>query len=393
MNMTTTPSYISVPVNPAAKNPNSGILHEFTEKDLQTLESLIVKEAHPTHYGNQFKSIEFVGFKIIPKKNIVMDNQSPIGSLLFSLRAQTARVGGAISEIEDKELETSMVGYGYRLDVPPPAVFEMSNDEYSKINGMSRGTVTDRLNFKNEIVAVYRRKEGFTDEQVKSDLSLFGIVLNGKNLPAVPAKDYDIQAELVRAINNGWVSRDIKELEERAKPMSDAVGIGKTKRTQIAFNAFNETDTFPILPMTSEKARVWLEHSKYKDIPGKVRYVIKSFDMVTKGLADITRLSTKHPNEEIRVIVHCGIVTGGLDQVIARAQKFWSEWHLNLSYFKSVWFQGAPLNSDSKVVLYGVVPQVTEVMDTSQVCLFDQDGAGEFYQKLNGGIETWGASA
>ena len=143
----------------------------------------------------------------------------------------------------------------------------------------------------------------------------------------------------------------------------------------------NNTDDKPVLPMTKEKAKLWLDGSKYKDIKGSVRYIIISSDFVTKGQVKCW-FSKKYPDEEVRVIVHCGIITGGIEQYITRLTKFWVDWNTQLDNYSDIIFNGATIQPKN-LKLYGGVPQVTEEFDTTQVCLFKQDSVeGEFTQNL-----------
>jgi len=366
------------------------IINEFTPEHLESMISLINLDAYPSLYGDNFKTIYFDGFDIINSKNISLDTkQIETTSVAF----QKARKGGGVSDTEEKELDTSLATKGSILSVPPGAVYERAIDDNIYITGQTRDGRYAKYNFSNRLVAKYKRKPGFTDEQVMDELSQLGIIFNPKNLPQFEAKEYDIIDEGTRAFSNGWVDRKSPNayqlVFDRITPQCQAVGIGKIRCSYLAMTIINNTDDKPVLPMTQEKAKTWLDGSKYKDIKDKVRYVVLSYDFVSKGQVTAVGLAKKYPNEEVRVIVHCGIITNGIEQYTTRLTKFWLAWHTQLDNYSNVYFGGAPIKPKN-LILYGGVPQVTEEFDTTQVCLFVQDSVeGEFTQKLNEKLRSW----
>jgi hypothetical protein len=366
------------------------IINEFTPEHLESMISLINLDAYPSLYGDNFKTIYFDGFDIIDSENISLDTkQIETTSVAF----QKARKGGGVSDTEEKELDTSLATKGSILSVPPGAVYERAINDNIYITGQTRDGRYAKYNFSNRLVAKYKRKPGFTDEQVMDELSQLGIIFNPKNLPQFEAKEYDIIDEGTRAFSNGWVDRKSPNayqlVFDRITPQCQAVGIGKSRCSYLAMTIINNTDDKPVLPMTQEKAKTWLDGSKYKDIKDKVRYVVLSYDFVSKGQVTAVGLAKKYPNEEVRVIVHCGIITNGIEQYTTRLTKFWVDWYTQLDNYSNVYFGGAPIKPKN-LVLYGGVPQVTEEFDTTQVCLFVQDSVeGEFTQKLNEKLRSW----
>ena len=138
--------------------------------------------------------------------------------------------------------------------------------------------------------------------------------------------------------------------------------------------------------MNADKALKWLKGTKYKDIQGTkdkkgVKYIIKSYDMVTKGQVDAIKLAKKHPNYEIRVIVHCGTLSPSKaeEQYIKRLSVFWKDWHSQLDAYQQVIFAGKP-QSPKNIVLYGGLPQIASIFDLDTCVLYVQDGDGEFTQ-------------
>ena len=362
------------------------IINEFLPEHLESMKSLINLEAYPTLYGDDFKTIYFSGFDIIRGDTVNLDTRQQHKT---GVATQITRKGGGINDVEEKSLDTSLVTKGVLLSLPPGAVFQRTPNDNDYITGMSRDGRYVKYNFANRLVAVYKAKEGFTADQINDELSQLGNIFNPKQLPQVEAKEHDIIDEGIRAVKSKWTNEDYLDIKNRITPQCEAVNIGEKRQTHIAMVILNSVSTNPVLPMTSEKAKTWLENSKYKNIPNKIRYHVVSYDFVTKGQVDTVKLAYKNPDEEIRVIVHCGIITGGLEQYTARLTKFWVDWNNQLDAYSEVWFDNA--NVDPKnLTLYGGVPQVTEEFDTEQTCLFVQDSLeGEFTQKLNGKLVTW----
>ena len=333
------------------------ITNKFLPEHLESMKSLINLKAYPTLYGDNFKTIYFAGFKIIDANKVNLDTKQQHKT---GVATQIARKGGGINNLEERYLDTSLTTNGVLLSLPPGAVYERTPNDYDYITGMSRDGRYVKYNFSNRLVAVYKAKEGFTADQINDELSQLGNIFNPKQLPQVEAKEHDIIDEGIRGVKSKWCKAEYSDIKNRISPQCEAVSIGDTRQSHIAMVILNSVSTTPVLPMTSEKAKTWLENSKYKNIPDKVRYHVVSYDFVTKGQVDTVKLAYKNPNEEIRVIVHCGIITGGLEQYTARLTKFW------------------------------VDPQVTEEFDTKQTCLFVQDHVdGEFTQKLDGKLVTW----
>ena len=362
------------------------ITNKFLPEHLESMKSLINLEAYSTLYGDNFKTIYFDGFHIIDTDKINLDTRRQHKT---GVATQIARKGGGINDTEEKSLDNSLATKGVLLSLPPGAVFQRTPNDNDYITGMSRDGRYVKYNFANRLVAVYKAKEGFTADQINDELSQLGNIFNPKQLPQVATKEYDIIDEGIRAIDNEWVEELYQPIHDRLVPQFDAACIGKMRSSLLVMTILNTKSITPVLPMTAEKAKQWLDGSKYKDIPNKVKYIVVSYDFVTKGQVGAVKSAFKNPNEEIRVIVHCGIITGGLEQYTDRLTNFWKDWDTQLTAYSAVFF-GDKSVQPRNLTLYGGVPQVTEEFDTAQVCLFRQDSvSGEFTQKLDGKLKSW----
>jgi len=362
----------------------------FTQEHLESMKALINLEAYPQLYKDKFKTIVFDGFDIINAEDISLDTDQ---LQTTSVKIQKARRGGGVSDQEEKELDKSLTTRGVILSVPPGAVYKRGDKNHIYITGQTRDGRYAKYNFTNRLVAKYKRKPGFTDEEVQDELSRLGNEFNPRALPQSSAKEYDIIDEGTRAFDQGWIDRKSSNayqlVYDRIKAQCDAVGIGDKRRSYLAMTIVNNTGDKPVLPMTAEKAKTWLDGSKYENVKDKVRYIVISSDFVTKGQVKAVGLAKKYPNEEIRVIVHCGIITNGIEQYTERLTRFWVDWHTQFDNYSHVVFGNASI-TPKNLTLYGGVPQVTEEFDTTQVCLFVQDSVeGEFKQKMSDGWVHW----
>jgi hypothetical protein len=356
------------------------------------MRKLISLDAYPELYDNdRFDHIEFSDFRIVPDYSLKTDAGDSMTTTWGGW--QKARKLGGRSDTEEKDLNTSFNSKGSMLNRPAPAVFTLNGVDYFYITGMGRDSIYEKYNFTNRLVAVYVKKEGSTDDQVANELSQLGNIFNPADLPSVPAKEYDIIDEASRALSNGWCNHDLTSIMDRMRPQCQAVGIGETKTSHMATTVYNAKlpSHLRTLPMTAEKSKKWMTDSgkKYIDIPNKIRYITKSYDFVTKGQVDAVLLAKKNPSTEIRVVLHCGILTNGIDQYNKRVESFWSNWYTQLDAYQQVVFGGA----DQKIknlVLYGIIPQVGEEHDTSQLCIFDQKSAVcQYTQRSDGKTRTW----
>lgn len=381
---------------------NKKYTNKFTEQHRKSMESLINLDAYPSYFKG-FKYIKFVGFKIIEPPDIhssatlFSENGFSNSKTFLSLTQGTKATGGA-SDTEIKKLLKSMLK-GWLLNQIPQCVIKMNApiNKYHYITGHTRDeTIVKPYNFENVLVALYEPLPGAKVSDVISEVSVLGAVFNPANLPSVKTKEEDIILEAQRAVDSGWIEWDKKDEDDlfdkvydRIGKMCDAVNFTELKRKQLALEVVEsnkDNSSFQLYSMNADKASEWLKKTKYKDTQATkdkkgIKYIVKSFNMVTKGQVDAIKLAKKYPNYEIRVIVHCGTLSPSKaeDEYTRRLSAFWKDWHLQLDAYQQVIFAGKP-QSPKNIVLYGGLPQVASIFDIESCVLYVQDGDGEFTQ-------------
>jgi len=359
-------------------------MNAFTEEHLNALNKLIVPQARPEMYDNEnFKTVEFVGFRIINADQLTTDLGGSLTTYDIYGKTQQARLFGGVDDEEEKSLDRSFKNNDVKLNLDPMSVYTADDNTFSIISGHRRNGRFEKYNFVNRIVAVYRRKSGVTEEQVMDELSQLGNIFNPSNPPSVPAKEYDIVAEGIRAVQRGWISRELSQIQNRLAPQCKSVGIGDIKLSQMAVDVLNATATAGspiVLPMGEERAQEWLANSKFKDIPGKIKYKTISYSTWGKSFSTMQLEAAKNPNVEYRIIVHPGVLTNlSVEQYDDRIAKFYNGWYSILNAI-SVNNNGIKLTFGN-IVLYGAIPVLSEFHDLTDLCYFAKDSEGETYQK------------
>lgn len=362
----------------------------YTEEDRLLVEQLIVKDAYPELYNNNYlDTIKFNGFKLTEEENITTDLGGGVTKYDVYGRSQQARLSGGTTDEEDELLDKSCVNSGIKLFLPPPAYYTVDGVKQAIITGHRRDKIHRKRNFTNRLFAEYIRKPGFTDDQVRDELSRKGNEWNPSNDPCVPAKQYDIEAEGVRAVYEGWCEWEITAIQNRLRPQAKAVGIGETVLSLMAVNVYNLTNpnnkgkgkkSVPlIIPMGEDRAVEWLVNSKYKNIPNKIEYRPLSYSTWGKNFSTLMITAKKNPDTEFRVIVHAGVVKN-LEEYDRRVAKFYNKMHEVLDAVSFVCKIGRPLKFGN-IVLYGAIPQVSSNHSLTELNLFHKDGDGTYYQK------------
>ena len=101
-------------------------------------------------------------------------------------------------------------------------------------------------------------------------------------------------------------------IKDRLQPQADAIKLSENKLNYVVTNVMNlATDTeYQILPFDMLDAKEWMKTNMYIDIPGKVRYIVKAYDMARAAVVEGIQYASKHPKEEIRLVIHVGVLGG-----------------------------------------------------------------------------------
>lgn len=355
------------------------ITNKLTKDHLKIHNDLCPLEAYPHQYNElPFKAIKFKGREVIPLEPIQNDIQE-------EPRTQGARVGGSIKDTEQKELESNIHEEGIKLTLQQEKVFEYAPNKYKYITGMSRRVVKDKYNFTHIIADVYEPVEGATTTEMEKELNEFGLTSNPKLDPYVPTSMQSILADGLMAVQKKWVeyegteksrATDFMNIYTRVARIGKAVKLSKGKSEYITTQVLNLVTTDPfqkVFPMLTEDAKRWCEKNNIVDIPKKIKYFIRSYDMSSKAIVDSVKYAHKHPKEEVRIIVTAGVLGGSpQSQYDLRIDKFKKEFDIILNSFQSVAFDNAP-QTLKNLKLYGAIPSVGSIHDTHKLCFYTDD--------------------
>ena len=269
---------------------------------------------YPHQYNElPFKAIRFKGRGVIPFEPIQNDIQE-------EPRTQGARPGGSIKDNEQKELESNIHEEGIKLTLQQEKVFEYAPNKYKYITGMSRRVVKE--SDIREIADIYEPNKGATTTEMEKELNEFGLTSNPKLDPYVPTSMQSILSDGLMAVQKKWVeyegteksrATDFMNIYTRVARIGKAVKLSKGKAEYITTQVLNLVTTDPfqkVFPMLTEDARNWCEKNNIVDIPKKIKYFIRSYDMSSKAIVDSVKYAHKHPKEEVRIIVTAGVLGG-----------------------------------------------------------------------------------
>jgi len=295
-------------------------------------------------------------------------------------RYQLARVGGRNPKIND--IGVSLSERGYLLTEPMPVLFYNNDKSYNIITGMTRDYWLDQYNFDNMIAYVYEAKPGSTEDGIKHNVAELGILTNPKNPPSASATQADIIQYGVQACNEKWfdiskvtegIAYDI--IKKGIKKMVKQAGLGVTKLSfcvQAILNQAKHYQGSVVLPFNNDDAKTFLKENNYVNITGKVRWIVKSYDMPEVAMVTAINEAAQFPDEEVRLVIHCGILGADAKSTYEnRMNKFWSKKNEILNSFQQVIWGGKPKNIQN-FVLYGGVPQVSSEHNMKKLVKYDQ---------------------
>ena len=353
------------------------VTNALTEDHLRTHNILCPQESFPELFGEDFPLADILvhkGRELVKRSNIENDAE-------MNPRTQNARAGGSVTDSEYKQLKTNYHNSGVKLNLQQPFVFRTATGRTKYITGHTRDQVYGEYSFTDIIVNVYEAAEGVTDTQLQDALSQFGVLTNPKQDPSVPADMDDITLEIERALKQKWITT-LDEAMARALTYLPTSGLSKNKLESCAMTAYNSQQTNPMdkkTPMWNSDAEKWLEDHNFVDIKGKIKYFPKSYDFSSKAVVDCVRYAAKNPKEDVRIVVHAGVVNTE-DQYTNRIEKFYTEYHGILDAFQKVIFDGAD-QVPSNIKLYGAIPQIGSLHNLDKMCFFTDDCDGTTYQK------------
>jgi len=371
--------------------------NEFTEAHLKITREIYDnhwKKFYPELYGDKLPdAIEFEKFDILPAASVTGN--------------QSHRVGARSVRTKLLEIKQNIERNGFKLKYPPISWFRWHDgvDGIECITGDTRGEILSLPPFQttNRIVALYKRRPGFTDEQVQDSIESCGLRFNAIHDPAAPLSTFDVKRTVTNAIQR-YLDTDGKA---GVAPTLDAItsrvdyvcgeGIFQpaTKLNLIyeIYNNFNPHDVvISWSDVATAKYRIssFMTRSKLVDTD-KVKYLWTSFELYSKAFTRACKIAAEYPNAEVRIIIHTGTLKGyDLSSVYKlRVQKFVSEFE------NIVHVVGAAADKDatdlvgatfSRIKIYGALPTLGANHDLETPFILSER-TGKFYQR--GDLNTY----
>jgi hypothetical protein len=282
---------------------------------------------------------------------------------------------------------------GYKLKQELPVLHKNPDGTYDIITGNTRCWVLDQYNFTNMIAYVYESKKVSNTIGIRLDKRELSVVLNPANDPSEPGSMEDVIQYGVDVCNSNVIDVNsptaFDQIKKKIRRSTFAISLSEQKISYCVATIMNRADGYSgetIVPLHNVEASNWMQkpttssNRKYVNIPGQVRYVVKSYDMVRANVVEAIQEAAQFPNEEIRLVIHGGILGGNPGSTWEnRVTKFWYKKNEILNDFQQVIF-GGKTKKIQNFVLYGAIPQVESMHDLDRLVLFNQRN-GSLYQK------------
>ena len=362
--------------------------NEFTEAHLDTTKEIYEnhwKKFYPELYGDKLPdAIEFVGFDRFPISNV-------------NLRPQRNRNAGRTARAKYLEIKQNIERNGYKLKYPPISWFRWNDnvDGTVVITGDTRGQILGETPFqtKNRIVALYKRRDGFTDEQVQDAIDSCGLRFNAIHDPAAPLSTFDVKRTVSNAIQRyidtdgvAGVAPTLDAITERVDYVCGEGIFQPATKLNLIYEIYNNFNPHDVVISWSDAATAkyrissFLTRNKFVDTD-KVKYIWTSFELYSKAFTRACKVAAEFPNAEVRIIIHTATLKGyDLNSVFnLRVQKFVSEF----TNIKTVVGHAADKGATfSRIKIYGAMPALGAVHDIDVPFILNQR-TGKFYQKTN----------
>ena len=362
--------------------------NEFTEAHLDTTKEIYEnhwKKFYPELYGDKLPdAIEFVGFDRFPISNVNLGHQSN-------------RSGGKTARAKYLEIKQNIERNGYKLKYPPISWFRWNDnvDGTVVITGDTRGQILGETPFqtKNRIVALYKRRDGFTDEQVQDAIDSCGLRFNAIHDPAAPLSTFDVKRTVSNAIQRyidtdgvAGVAPTLDAITERVDYVCGEGIFQPATKLNLIYEIYNNFNPHDVVISWSDAATAkyrissFLTRNKFVDTD-KVKYIWTSFELYSKAFTRACKVAAEFPNAEVRIVIHTATLKGyDLNSVFnLRVQKFVSEF----TNIKTVVGHAADKGATfSRIKIYGAMPALGAVHDIDVPFILNQR-TGKFYQKTN----------
>lgn len=330
----------------------------FTEAHLQTLERLRNFDAHPRIYGSQTsKGVKYSNTTIANIKDVDANNT------FFN---QLARVG--VNPLM-KEIREDICVNGYSLVELPIMVMKTKSGKYKILEGRTRFKILQGLGMKNVIVDVF-------DEMSDADALRFAVSMNTLKKPFGKADFYDIKKAIMNLIEWGEIPSQPNTEEGKQKLTESIIYELNLITTKLSENQVNLIVFSGIEKGTGVSSVIsfpngvgsqeWLTKYGYVDTR-EIKYVAVSNIIAKLPMVMVNNLKKVSSDvSEIRFVVNGGVLDAKnpakdwLTKVLAFDELFKN---YEDSWIDARFTENSKRKSDTKVKLWGAIPQVKDLED------------------------------
>ena len=347
----------------------------FTNEDLKKYNTLISKEAYPELYGEEIpESLKYVGDKLIDMSDI---ERYPYGT------TQPYRTSGINDQYD--EIWQSIRENGFKLRYPAAAAY-LSGSNIHLLTGYTRSNILDtKFGFTNIITSIYIGKDGYTNDQIESDITDCGQIFNTIHDPASSQKKAEIINSVKKSIEEGWCKKEWYAIEAKVKKLCGRGIFSKIVRSAITQEILNGTGAIgKIINHNNVSARNALMYKMgLLDEHGEsategVKYLVRSTSTLAKTYMDHLAMAEKYPDHEIRLILNVGQLEGfgstDIEQCFKdRISKFIYDYKGIDKQLSTVKFGGVEPDK-SRTPIYGTLASVASLHDVNKFVYLDEDG-------------------
>ena len=360
-------------------------IDEFTEEHLNIVKEIYEnhwKTFYPELYGDKLPdAIEFEKFDTLPA--------------LARTGKQRNRAVGKTQPAKYKEIKQNIERNGWKLKYPPISWFRWNDnpDGYVTITGDTRGEILAYSPFqtKNLIVAIYKRKPGYTDEQVQDAIDSCGLRFNAIHDPAAPLSTADVKRTVTNMCQRyldtdgeAGVAPTMDEIEKRVDYVCGEGVFQPATRQFLIYEIYNNFHPEDIVVSWSDnklaKYRIssFLARNMLVDTD-KIKYIHTSFELYSKAFTRACDKARGFPDAEVRIVIHTGTLKGfDLRGVYKkRIQKFVANFKNIVNAVSGASDNGATF---SRIKIYGALPALGSVHNLD-VPFYISERTGKLYQR------------
>ena len=350
--------------------------HAFTEEDKATYLKLVPDgktiTAYPELYGNDLPpQLKYIGVQLVPVNEIEQ------GTYITQKYRRHAR-----NRKFDK-IRRGINNNGFKLKYPAIAIFKAPNGELYIITGFTRLEILKSLHKCTNIIAsIYEGDDkNYTKEEVLDAVSRCGIRFNTIHDEADPTSPDDVRYEVSVAIERGWISFSLADIEKRVDEICGNGVFAPTTRNGLVYeigNKYNPDDEIISWKGVTNTA-IFMQKANLVDTKD-IKYICLSSQNPNKTFMAVLDYAVNNPKHEIRFVFHNGTLEGfNLPGCWTERTETFRSWFTGqLSSIGNVYFEGtSPIFN--RVKIYGVLPSMASMHDLEKLVHFRNDGTT--YQK------------